>query len=190
MRILIRGHRKLRNRYLNPFEPTTTWAYVQTQLRLALVKAQDKYKDLLLIHGGAIGTDTAAAWEAGKLGIPQLWVCPCRTLKEQASMWPGHIKTFMAQEIIPKATIEYPQDYVYIMTKRERFLHRNKVMIDKLEAGDMDISVWDGRKMGGTWAGNTYAFSRREPSLLASPVSFHMYHLHPYESPHWRTITP
>jgi len=177
MKVLIRGHRKLNSQYHDPHSPTVTWCYVEEQLKTALLRCREKYGEVKLIHGGAIGVDQVAAYQAVQLEIPHIWVCPFGTVEIQSLRWPGTVKTWINQVLLPSAEVvalNYPT------IQRDAFQKRNVYMADMLGKDDLDICVWDGVKKGGTWNGTKYGLDLHRPGLFDAPSSFRMLRLNPY----------
>lgn len=106
-----------------------------------LISAQNKFGNILLITGGALGTDQDAAAVAHMLDIPFYLFAPC---KNQHKKWPNESKEIYARLSNAADNIHFTHDGDYpgawVLQKR------NQEMVD---VADYGLAVYDGSS-GGT----------------------------------------
>jgi hypothetical protein len=106
-----------------------------------------------VIQGMAAGADLIAGAMALNYDIPVVSVRPWAGHSVPAE-WQSDYDCLMneSEVVTLDPSIKFPGDYVYF--------NRNKWMMDR---GDIIVSIWDGRKSGGTWHAIQYAKTIGKP---------------------------
>jgi uncharacterized phage-like protein YoqJ len=155
--LAITGHRPDK---LGGYAPNHLATAVYARMREVIELTLQQYPGLILITGGALGTDQEAAKQAIQLGIPFWLYAPCYN---QDSKWPQSSR-IEYKTIIDKASKikyifegEYPGAWC--------MQQRNEQMVND---SDGVLAIWDGSS-GGTHNCVTYARKMNKRTYTIDP---------------------
>lgn len=159
-RIFITGHRPNKIGGYDPNHPLRV--AITDEIRAKLISARNKFGDIHINNGGALGVDQDAALECIYLTIPFTLYAPCHG---QENKWPRESQEQyyfirdQASEII--YTHEGPYPGPWCLQKR------NEDMIDN---ADLGLAVWNGDTSGGTYSAVAYALQKGVKVVRIDPT--------------------
>lgn len=156
--IVVTGHRKLAGSYY----PNSLWHVLYQSTLDILRRHREKYDgDTRLITGMALGFDMLCAQTALEVGFR---VVPYVPFVGQDSRWPPDsvsLYNSILSAADPAVICSTGGYTVGAMFKR------NLMMMEQLGEGDLLLSLWDGKKSGGTYG------ALREAHLVRATIPFH-----------------
>lgn len=164
------GHRRINGAYYNFNNPTEDWQSLRVFLEAIVSNAVNAWQVERFISGMAIGVDQLAAeivlnqkHFGGSTHVQLIAAVP---FPSQASNWPEATRHHWENIIGSADIVQTISPDPYTPAK----MHiRDRWMVDQSE---YVIAVWDGRKMGGTYATLTYAVQTGRQIFWINPTLY------------------
>ena len=157
MKLMITGHRpaKLGGYGNNPIRQT-----VCEWMQFTLFKCKNKWPDVEIISGMALGVDQWWAEQAYRLNIPVNAYLP---FANQDIRWPEASRKHWKSLLSKAKTITIVSEGNYSPAKMQI---RNEAMVDN---ADYCLAVWNGEPSGGTWNCIRYIRDKEKPLYILNP---------------------